>query len=129
MVKPMAISEREWKALTESKFWRPDIGRQYKVIMSAWRFEMRTFKEELASKDACDREPRPTFVAIVTSINGEVQEPPKEFASSNKALNKQLMAAVMLAEKDGRNSLRLAMGRTDAKTYSIIDLGDMNSLF
>jgi hypothetical protein len=117
----MSISSQEWKELTESKYWRPEVGKQYHVVMTSWRFERRAFKEE-GSRDPNDEERRPTFVANVTNINGEGMMPPKEFASSNKALNRQMMAAVQLADAQGRGYIKLAISRSDARNYSVVDL-------
>lgn len=114
----MSISTEEWKALTESKFWRPEQGKQYQVVLKAWRFEIRKFK----GSEVENAEPRPMFVADVTSINGETQSPPKEFSSANKKLNVQLYEAVKFAEKQGRSYLKLAISRLDKNTYTAVDL-------
>lgn len=117
----MGISTEEWKELTESRYWRPEVGKQYHVILAGWHFERRAFKEQEGAVTR-ESEQRATLVCSVLNVNGEAQQPPKEFSSSNKALNRMLQAAVLHAESAGRAYIKLAISRSDAKTYSVVDL-------
>lgn len=89
--------------------------------MTDWRFERKAFKQDQNSQPR-EEDLRPTFVADVTQINGQNQLPSKLFTSSNKALNKLLMAAVIYAERQGRAYIHLALNRSDKNTYGVADL-------
>lgn len=117
----MGISTDEWKQLTESKFWRPEIGTQTNVVLTGWRFARQAFKQD-PNKLPTEEELRPTLVADIVSINGQPQQPAKVFTSSNKALNKQLMECILRAEQNGLAYVRLAISRPEKQTYGVVDL-------
>lgn len=118
------ISPDEERELTESKFWRPEVGKQYQVIMQGWRFERRAFKGDRQRQDP--QEERPTLVMDVMVIDTIPCRPSKEFSSSNKALNRLLMAAVRYAESKGRSFIKVAMTRSTDRDYTVVDLGMVN---
>lgn len=122
----MSITPREWKELTESEYWRPEEGTQYNVVMTGWRFERRAYQEY--GRDDPSSEKRPTIVMNVVEINGEAQDPPKEFSSSNKALNRLLYQAVVLSEQQGRTYVKLRLFRIDKRNYNVVDLANVDNI-
>jgi hypothetical protein len=121
----MGITAQEERELTESRFWRPEVGRQHTVVFSDWRFERRAFKQYPDSQPL-DEDLRPTFVASVVELDGVSQFPMKEFSSSNRNLNRLLMIAVRSSEEAKRGWVKLHLSRIDKKTYNVIDLCVVN---
>lgn len=110
----MGISNEQWKALTESRFYKPEIGRTDVITFRNWRFENRRFKGE--------GDERPLFVADLITLNGELQSQ-REFNTGNKALCRLLMPLVQDAERQGAGVIRLKLQRTSQNDYTIISWG------
>lgn len=107
----MTLTKEQIKTLTESKYWRPEIGVAVKVVMSNWRFEMIKYK---------DSEPRPALVTDVIEVNGVKTD--KCFTSGNKWLNSVLITAMQYAEQEQRTVVHLHFLRTGKNDYQVVDL-------
>jgi len=118
------ISEEQERRITESKFWKPEKGKQYSVIMRNWRVESREF----VSKITKEKYSKDTLVLDVVSVDAIVQLPLKEFSTTSQNTCKLLMAAIRTAERRGLDRIRLIIHRVDETTYNIADLDLVQSL-
>lgn len=107
------ITEEQWKTLTESKFWKPEQGKEYRVKMANWRAEKHQFP---------DQPEKLALVFDVNAIDGVELLPVKEFSTSGQNLCKMLMHSIRLAEREGRKELYLVIYRIDKKNYNVADL-------
>lgn len=111
----MQLSPEQRRKLTESEFWRPEVGRQVTVTVSGFRYEEQRFKSEHG-------DPRPTLVMDVLALDGYIQRPAKKWTSTNKTVNKALLAAMDQANERGQDYVKVAVLRTDERTYSVVDV-------
>lgn len=109
----MVISNEQWKKLTESKFWKPTLGKEHRVVFNNWRCEERVFKDQ--------KESRLVFVADVIVVDG-IPCAPKEFTTSDMNLCKMFMYAVGFAEKNGKDKLNVMMHKMSDRQYNFVDL-------
>ena len=107
------INPEEWKRLTESKFWKPDQDKEYRVTLKNWRATAQQFNK--------DEEPTLTFQADVVSINGVPLPDEKIFSTTGKKACRLLKAACDRAESESRVFLSLWVLR-EKNTYQIVDL-------
>lgn len=112
----MRITKEQEQLLTESKYWKPEIGRVYLVVMGNWRFELKKFV-----KDNKEGEARPTLVFDIVMMDGNILIPAKEFNTSNKNLCKQLMKLIREAELIGVEIVRCLITRQDNNHYVVDD--------
>lgn len=117
----MGLSTQDERALTESHYWRPQVGENVTVVFTAWRLELLAFKGNRSNQPQ-EEEKRPTLVMDVNEINGTKQDPPKVFTSSNKNLNKLLIAAIRNAERQNSVFIKVNLSRVDRQQYNVVDL-------
>lgn len=111
----MGITQQQWKELTESPFFKFDIGTPVAVKMQNWRYDVRSYKDKPEEKV-------PHFVADVIEVNNVPLMPSKEFASGNRILNKMLMQAVFSAEIANQSHIFVQVQRIDKTHYNLVDL-------
>ena len=116
----MSITPEQEKLLTESKYWKPEIGGEHRVRMRNWRVESRKFQNEETA--------RPSLVLDVMNVDNKDFSPPKEFSTTSQNLCKLLIRAIRLAEQEGRSDIRLLINRIDKKTFNVADLHLVSSL-
>lgn len=110
----MSLTTEQKKALTESRYYRPEVGETAIVELSNWRYDEQPFRNE-------NTERRPTLVMDVVTINGNPQNPPKIWSSQGRATNILLINSIEFAERAGRRTLHLSITRVDKRTYHIVD--------
>jgi hypothetical protein len=106
------INDEEFKKLTQSKFWKPEIGNEYRVVLTNWRYDDRSFKD--------GEEKRPTFVADVISANDETFLPHKEFSTSSMMLRTALAKIALEAQEGGKKTIEVGIVRYDKKNYGVV---------
>lgn len=102
------LSNKDWKKLTDSRFFRAEIGVTYTLVLKNTRMELVKFGEHTDEK--------PAFVADVVQENG--MDCNKRFETKNRDLCMQLQK---YEERERTEPYTIHLYRTDRNTYTIID--------
>lgn len=106
--------EIDWK-LFESRFWTPEKGVNYKVVLANWRMEMKSFDEDKTTK--------PCLVFDVLKIDDEEYAPgTKEFSTTAVSFADKIRPIIHDAETRGKKAVLVSMEYTRDKRYYVIDL-------
>ena len=113
----MVLTPEDKAALTEGKYWKPEIGKKHTIVLSNWRRENRSYMNDPKN------EPKPYLVFDLTSIDG-VLIGVKEFSTSNRALNSMLFDFIEQAERTDQAFFKVTIRRLDKNTYSVSPGGE-----
>jgi hypothetical protein len=111
----MGLTTEDKRKLTESRYYRPEVGETATVEFRNWRYA------EIPYNNDQSGDKRPTLIMDVTSVNGRPQNPPKIWNSQGRNTNAVLINSIDVAEREGREFLRLTLQRIDKRTYNILD--------
>lgn len=108
----MTINQHDWARVTESKYFKADLGRDIPLVIKDWRVEKVTFGDSKEERDA--------LVMTVIEENGRPTN--KVWSSGNRALNLMLRNSIELAESEGRNWIKIILRRLDRNNYTLADM-------
>lgn len=105
----------DWDAFN-SKYWKPEPGRQYQLVLGAWRMEEKTFGSE--------NTPMKYLTFDVLKVDGAEQVPPKMWSTRNSKLAREFRTMIEAAERRGHAAIQVIIKRDLEKQndYTVIDM-------
>ena len=114
------ITNEQRARLTETKFFKVEVGQKVRLVLKEWGYREDTFKEADGNVQVI-----PTLSFIVESINDIKVTVPKEWNSRSKTNNIILLDAIDKAEREGRDFIAVEVFRINKTQYNITDLTSM----
>lgn len=99
----------------ENKYFSPEKGQQYRLVLAYWRQESRSYDDGKTQK--------PVIVFDVLKIDGEeYRQGQKQFATGAASFAEEAKSIIEKAERAGKDAINIVLKYSNEKRYSVVDL-------